>query len=247
MIKDVYEFVKEERFEDARKEIEKATGVKLYRFFGNTDHFLSALFGERIYISNAKDFNDPYDCLAIDENISTIINEDASLEEIYESKVIPLEKARIIQKGFSAVCFTRDYRNTVMWSHYANSHQGYCLEYRVEDLSKQCRDLLPVRYRSKRAKIDTSKLSERELLNCALTKHSSWSYEQEWRMIFLNEKNRKFVEKVRPSAVILGVNCDACSDKRLLELCSYCQSKEIGLYLAATCDDKYGIQRIKLV
>lgn len=36
------------------------------------------------------------------------------------------------------VCFTTDYKSTLMWGHYADSHKGFVLEYDLKDYIKKC-------------------------------------------------------------------------------------------------------------
>ena len=41
---------------------------------------------------------------------------------------------KIMDQNFAVGCLTTDYRNNLMWSHYADGHKGFCIEYDFKDL-----------------------------------------------------------------------------------------------------------------
>lgn len=96
-------------------------------------------------------------------------------------------------------CFSTDYRHTLLWSHYADSHQGCCLE--VEITSK----LIPydVTYSPVIPDANTCKLTD------ILTHKSQyWNYEKEVRFIKdeITSKGNKALPyiSVRTKSVLLG-------------------------------------------
>ncbi|WP_271950392.1 DUF2971 domain-containing protein [Ruegeria faecimaris] len=131
-------------------------------------------------------------------------------------------------------CFSESWDNPLMWSHYSNSHRGYCIKYRVrEDLMQRFDDRFPlkVKYSSKRPKltmIDLLKFadavkgkagnySQNEVLNAlAYQKPDEWEYEKEWRVHSLSEPRPgyKAISALEPVEVILGAN----SDNRIPEI-----------------------------
>ena len=105
-----------------------------------------------------------------------------------------------INDMFAITCFSENPDSILMWSHYANKHTGFCVEY---DLSK-CTSLsakmllFPVIYTEERATIpmslinfeDPTHLKTADLDKFApdfvislLTKSKIWDYENEWRII----------------------------------------------------------------
>ena len=107
-----------------------------------------------------------------------------------------------ISKRFSTIaCFSEDVKSILMWSHYADSHQGFALEYDFRPtLSTKLLErgaLYPVVYSDDR--YDASLYIGWELLHVlgfhpknpditafskvALHKSRVWEYEREWRMI----------------------------------------------------------------
>jgi hypothetical protein len=78
------------------------------------------------------------------------------------------------------LCFSEDWTDPVLWTHYGSNHRGICLGFDVkEGLAKR------VTYRT--ARLSTQELSnknEAELLEMLLyTKFESWKYEAEWRVL----------------------------------------------------------------
>lgn len=90
------------------------------------------------------------------------------------------------------VCLSRNALNIPMWSHYADYHRGFVVEFRIpvrgylEDLAIATDRLVPfpVSYKQERPKINVGVEEPRELLDkLLLTKSLDWSYEEEDRVI----------------------------------------------------------------
>lgn len=117
-------------------------------------------------------------------------------------KLIPItEKLKdSVNKQFAITCFSEISDSILMWSHYANKHTGFCVEYNFE----KCRNwdalinLLPVLYSVERPSLpmglfDLSNPKEIKLNNISdyvpelmmllLSKSNKWDYEKEWRIV----------------------------------------------------------------
>lgn len=116
---------------------------------------------------------------------------------------------------FKIFCLTTNYKNSLMWSHYASSHNGICVEYDFEYASEDLINFLfPIVYNNNRPLIKLNKIKQNNtqskvtMVKSLLTKSRDWSYEDEWRIIlpntFLNEKNDYPTPKV--TKVYVGVN-----------------------------------------
>lgn len=118
-------------------------------------------------------------------------------------KKIEKEFDKITNELFIVGCLCTDYKKRLMWSHYADSHKGFCIEYDFENmvLDKTSQWLLPVIYSEKRPLIPWEialnqsgkviKEAEAKLMMGILTKDKIWNYENEWRIIIKNQKNRE--------------------------------------------------------
>ena len=123
--------------------------------------------------------------------------------------------AKALDDAFLIGCLCRDNTNRLMWSHYADSHHGFCIEY---DFSDAPDDLLPlpVVYTETRPKMpwkaalsmssESMHEANRIFMMALLTKDEAWAYEHEWRMIISSMMDPRL--KMPPiSCVYLGTQC----------------------------------------
>jgi hypothetical protein len=114
-----------------------------------------------------------------------------------------------INMSFGILCFTEKHDNLLMWSHYANSHKGFVLEFFSEhDFFDQRKTenqlaghLKKVRYTTKRPEFifyndDSSQKQSMEnwIQNFIWVKSAHWEYEQEWRILTILNKSEKTIE-----------------------------------------------------
>ncbi|RQW22064.1 DUF2971 domain-containing protein [Rhodobacteraceae bacterium CH30] len=121
-------------------------------------------------------------------------------------------KARFRQ--FGVACFTSDWRNRLMWAHYANSHQGFCIEYSVKKMQMKSDSVNPfdqyqVQYVSEVSELCLSELlfSPHQAVGRYLaTKHVDWAYEKEWRLVSFEHQGKcaPMPKGMQISALIAG-------------------------------------------
>lgn len=114
----------------------------------------------------------------------------AQLQELTEVAV-PMTQ-RIISEKFEEMtgilCLTESPANLLMWAHYADSHQGFVVEFDAgspffdqrKSPEDELRHLRKVIYQERRPSLV---LSEMESFSPFITKGLDWSYESEWRMM----------------------------------------------------------------
>lgn len=117
-------------------------------------------------------------------------------------------------------------QDKLMWSHYTEGHQGFCIKYRIDksylnqfdDSNLSFTRLIPVEYNKEKKEI-----SIYEALNTSNSfafKDKCWEPENEVRLLHFSpncEENHysiKFDEKTRLEEIIFGINCN--SDARAL-------------------------------
>ena len=117
---------------------------------------------------------------------------------------------------FRVGCLGSDYKNKLMWSHYADSHTGFCIEYDFNNIKWENLLVypLPVLYSKERPLIpyyiwggkDIEK-AKKDLMIGLLTKDIVWSYGNEWRFIISKQDK---TELVMPpiSCIYLGANIE---------------------------------------
>lgn len=108
-------------------------------------------------------------------------------------------------------CFSEIHDSMLMWSYYANSHKGICIEY---DLSKLPRNstnqkiidsLTKVQYSPHRIDCLTGD-AEENVVKILTSKSDVWSHEQEWRLVC--ETNNEWLPFDCISGVYLGKKFD---------------------------------------
>ena len=219
----------------------------LYKFYSlNDDQELNdkkfkTLQNKQIFMSNIKDFNDPFDGKAF----------------FYDSKQLADIKRLEHVGGKIIDDFTSFNRGTAltenntscmpMWAHYSNNHQGFCVAY---DMKNPANTTLagctfPIQYTDERLDITSfmkkyfSKLSlevDRQVSRgikqipindlslvyvaqflCNI-KHSTWSYEKEFRCTAgAQAKGMPYMDAV-PKAIYIGLHCKDANRKKLVEI-----------------------------
>jgi len=113
------------------------------------------------------------------------------------------------------LCFSRNWDNLLLWSHYAASHAGICLGFDIPD-DVFVANAIDVRYQPNLLKIrDPKDLNPDFAKRLLCTKHESWSYEQEVRfLVGLNDPADEsglhwyqFGSDLQLREVIIGVKC----------------------------------------
>ena len=141
----------------------------VYHFL-NEEYGLQSLQKKRLKVSIADDLNDPFEHLAMELGEK-------------ELRGAMTRMLRGLAKMQGLICFSKSWRSPVMWSHYADRHEGICLGFEIpkEHLSK-------VSYQNERLP-NQSDIFESDpetaaevMLKLATTKFSGWSYENEWRV-----------------------------------------------------------------
>lgn len=88
--------------------------MALYKFrsLQNLRRFLDILVRKRLYMAHCNEMNDPMEGVFLLDPSKKHL-----LKDIWSNKYKKL-----------ICCFSTDYRHTLLWSHYADSHRGCCLE-----------------------------------------------------------------------------------------------------------------------
>jgi len=104
------------------------------------------------------------------------------------SSMVQQLMAQKFEEMIGVLCLTESPANLLMWAHYADSHQGFVVEFDSDapffDQRKgpddEFRHLRKVIYSDRRPSLI---LSESDTFSPFLTKGPDWSYEAEWRMM----------------------------------------------------------------
>jgi hypothetical protein len=186
-------------------------------------------------VSRVADLNDPFELLPY------------YLKDKRLRKVMQGEKNRIHEEN-GVLCFSQDWCNPVLWSHYGEKHRGICLGFDVPDEL-----LVPVNYVSQLAKIPisggTSKAQLAEILNKHFfrTKFIDWKYESEVRaFVGLDHSSveaglffTEFGPNLQLREIILGPRCEV-PIQRVRDLASTFEDK-VHVLKARIAFTKFGV------
>ena len=145
-----------------------------FRSLQNLKRFIDIILNERLYASRYDELNDPMEgAYLTDSSNGNIIR--LLREEKYKTRICSLSK---------------DYKHTLLWSHYADSHTGCCIEVSAVNEREQP---TTVRY-IEHIPIVNDNIEGKELLS-----HKSivWEYEKEVRYFrktsYLNIKIHRII------------------------------------------------------
>lgn len=142
---------------------------------------------------------------------------------------------RVIDDTVYIVSLCTDNKNRLMWSHYADNHKGFCIEYDFgADVLKESGVIVfPVVYSSMRPKIpyetvffseeqalknvNTQNINERFFLSM-LTKDKIWSYEREWRILIHAQEEPMNIPAPPVSCIYLGACCSEENEEKIKAL-----------------------------
>lgn len=137
-------------------------------------------------------------------------------------------------KSFGFSCFTERENNDVMWAHYADRHQGICIEYDITQYPfnfakpvKYCLDVPVVRIESLE---NIEKVTEDSLLSF-YSKPVWWSYEKEWRCL----SNAQTTIDYPPNAIIsitFGFKCREENKNKIYETTKHLKIKYFDIVRA---------------
>ena len=143
-----------------------------------------------------------------------------------------------LQSGFSVVSLSQVPSSILMWSHYSDAHNGFCIEYDFSSISTtdpRRRLCFPVYYRRKLtnatryvAKSDLGNFNNLFGLYLCLLKSDEWAYEKEWRIVMPTGSSHANAEiwMPTPASIILGMRVDEENERWMVE---HCRRNEIPL------------------
>ncbi len=210
----------------------------------------AAILNKELWWASPVDFNDPFDCdpvIELGRNKSqyhafgrraakeTLKNVSRNERRVRGNsfRTIPKRNAekyvaahfRDSMNKSGIVCYSDIPDSLLMWSHYADCHQGVCLIFTplLNEIDLQRSWLaLPVNYTDDRPVVNLANIRElKEFENAVLNKSADWAYEREWRMI--SYKGGKGYRKFPPQAltgIILGAKISDDDRDFVLSLCS---------------------------
>jgi hypothetical protein len=91
---------------------------RVYKFT-SAYYGISNLQNKRLKLSTIDDLNDPFDLFPLDTTNLDVSN----VEELVKN----------FRRAHAILCFSRNWDNLLLWSHYGDSHTGVCLGFEIPD------------------------------------------------------------------------------------------------------------------
>lgn len=146
-------------------------------------------------------------------------------------------------------CLTELRDQILMWAHYADGHQGICLEFQATT-QPQIGFLLPCRVdyfpqdRLPEINAYTSSPDDKLKLTC-LTKSKHWKYEKEHRILDFSGYGPRTFPEGTLKGVILGASIST-EDERCVLGWAHAHSTPLAIYRARPKEEEYGLEIIGL-
>ncbi|NBA84774.1 DUF2971 domain-containing protein [Emticicia sp. CRIBPO] len=200
-----------------------------YKSADNIDFFerdVKNLYENTIWFSNLESLNDPFEGKL---RLGKFDDDDRGIGAILKKSNSSLvDSMENYLKGLGVLSLTEDNRNLVLWSHYADNHRGYCIEYGLNKDEIKGTDLESLKIELKKVEYSDSPFllqGFRDIDFLLKVKHTDWEYEREHRFIS-NKAGLHRIPENSIKSIYLGANCSSFVEERLLCLC-----KEIGIEL----------------
>jgi hypothetical protein len=223
------------------------TNIKnLFKYYSLSEFNIDALENNYVYLSNPKDFNDPFDC-----SRNLIIENQKELSDWqYVESLNNNSKVGI-------TCFSKNGMEPLMWSHYTNSYRGFCIKLKPEFINPVNKELIKLKqviYSNNPNTISTqSKISKYYQL---IVKLENWRYEEEWRLLYKNptsvlnkfQYNDNSIEEISIGYQFFDVRNEA--ERKLKERFFKLRNgkfKNVPLYTVGPHQTKLELQKLSLI
>ena len=220
---------------------------KLFRFQSFNKRNLVALEAQTFWFSSVGHFNDPQEFFfrihpAHFEGVAKSLHTEKDFNNAVKAGLASLEQLQNAdQSGWESIldllvsesrkfilenlnnlgvcCFFADRENVLYWSHYADSHYGFCIEVDAIPEKISNRTLAIVNYHDQPYEVNFDKLNDDvpDTASIVLTKSKYWAYENEWRFVDQSPNELKSIGSDVVSAIYFGCRMKD-EHKRLLKL-----------------------------
>ena len=192
----------------------------LYKFksLENFEQVTEMLLSQRLYCPTPSELNDPLEgCIGVQFPQDLVSNKKSEFEQVAKYWFGHYE----LINQYRVCSFLKDPESILMWSYYTGGHAGICIE---TDMSEHLDLIEKVKYVKDFSKVDTS-----SIMSILTHKLDAWKHENEYRVIFKQENNIKFISaKFRVVLIGAGVN-----EKYFRPVFKLCAAAELPIEIAS--------------
>lgn len=146
----------------------------------------------------------------MDESIETFMNNSHKAPIV---KIVQRTLKKFVDRS-RTICFSEDPDNLLMWAHYADKHEGYCLGFDSADLKgiNKLVGFYKVKYDFENDRRPLLMLSNEEesdlglIKKIFLSKSSHWAYEKEIRLIYVAAESYLKFNPIALREIIFGAD-----------------------------------------
>ncbi len=248
----------------------------IYKYYSPAIRNLECVENNVMWYSAASRFNDPFELdIFIDEEslFRSLLKSVPEAKGIRPGSYLWNESRKKIKTSLKGLrntfeqiknttgiaCFSEAEDSILMWSHYANNHTGFCVEYDLLRFARQlCFSPIPVVYDSNKACLEemsfqnAEKLGMSMLINSMSRKAPFWEYEHEWRIIrdsgtckdrWSEDGSGVLLDSITPLSIRVGCAADAGMVNRLR---CYCNTKGIPIYAMEKDARRFVLNKVEL-
>lgn len=189
---------------------------QIFKYTSITDYQILSLINKEVYFSKHDNLNDPLECC--------MLNDAEWFLHCLDSKNIT---PRILS-------LTLDAESKLMYSHYAESHTGICIGYKIDfDKLDQNISYGNVFYKNGKTQVESFQ-------DLYLLKNKEWEYEKEFRLVRFD--NKEFLD-VQIESITFGYKCTEEHRKIIITLL---KDQKIKYYEMIRIDKSNELKRQKL-
>lgn len=164
-----------------------------------------------------------------------------------------------LKDAVRVVCLSEVHDSMLMWSHYAQNHTGYCIEYDFEESDVYYKHLHPITYAKDRyviSKKDVQNGSKDLIYKTTCRKSDVWAYEKEWRIVIANIsemmqqkadcRNEKYVLDLKSNIKALYVGAKT-SEGFKETIVKFGKENNIGVYEMMLSSETYELEAREII
>lgn len=223
--------------------------MKVFKYRGiNFERDFKTLKNDQFFASPFNQLNDPFEGVYNDQ-ISSFL---ALIKTIFKANTNEVSQSikdiKDLKNKLGIYSLSTTYKDELLWSHYADGHKGFCIEYDLERLKGKFYGLdqtyqFNVDYKEKPSTLTYNDLENNSLTKKLFaTKSKMWSYEKEIRLIFDNNSLKDY-HRSALTGIYFGIEMSYDKKQKFIE---YFQTSDVKFYEMHRMENSYKLKR-KLV
>ncbi|GBL02407.1 hypothetical protein VH1709_contig00112-0003 [Vibrio harveyi] len=237
----------------------------LYKYRNFNERALEIIINQELWLATPSSLNDPFDCQIeyaklFDAAVSELNIPDVHLKSFATASKQAMEQLRVLSLSNSEV-------NPLLWSHYADSHQGFCLGFNELEFEGAFNpDLRPKRviysdslpklefpshlygadFTDSEDRIELASTLDSFLQTVALTKPEEWKVENESRIVTKHPMQDNVISfsTLALKEVIFGLNMPTSSKRTIQRLLADKKWKHVRLYQISKATGSFELKKV---